>query len=236
MTDNYTLFLVKMNQVQMVADRGFEIEEDEIEFLKYDPDMKAETLEEQKNYFDSAYSSKNTRTELGKIYHKTVDDEIFHLIVYYAYDIGVGNSKELSSKSLIAAISNIKIQIRDIINTYDTDESKISNLIITPLPIGNDKKDKNLTELSNLTILEESKLVVNPTLHKDYSPHFRLDPVQKAKTLREAGVKLKQTSVIRKNDKISEWYGFSRGDLVKIVRNTPIPTIDRMALNYRHCA
>lgn len=238
---NYALFKTKFHQIEMVRDRGYEIEGDEKKLLELmeeenNPDRDYEIA---RKFYKQIYNrGENTRAFLSKNYYMKNKKQNYnkHLVVYFAYDLEPNKTKDLNAKSVDAALHNIKAELENVISLYNgITDNDIDIIIFTPLNISAEKRNKSFSQLKNFDIILEDDFSVNPTTHRDYSPHYLLSKEEKNKTLEEAGLLLKQIPVIRKSHPVAKWFGFKRGDLIMIERISSIPVICQKSIQYRHC-
>ena len=245
------LSITKLRQIEMVVARGYEIDEDESELLEInDPENNFDNMY---NLFKSLYmdnnnkdflfipqnqKSTNTRIKLSNFYsrEKKNKNDNEYLLVYYASDNSSNQSKDLSAVAVKEALNNIKKYIRNITETDSSiTDDNIDIIIISPVKINGEKINNVLGQLKNIQVFYDGNLTNNPTEHKHYNVHIKLSDEEKYKVLKEAGVKLNQTTIIREGDAISRWFGYKPGDLIKVIRDSTIVNISSTSLQYRHC-
>lgn len=246
------LLITKLRQIEMVVARGYDIDEDEAKILQLkNPEN---NFEESYAYFKELYENEDTnkeflfippnqktsnvRVKLSNFYRReaTNKNENNYLLVYYASDTNIQASKDLNPVAVKEASVNIKRYIRKIVEETEITDDKVDIIIISPANISNDKIDTIISQIKNVEIFYDHNLTNNPTEHKYYNQHIKLSDDEKYKILKEAGVKLNKTTVIRKEDAIAKWFGYKRGDLIKIIRESPIVTLGSISIQYRHCA
>ena len=146
-------------------------------------------------------------------------------------------SKDLNTLYIKEALNNIKRYIKTFLeNNPNLKEDDIDVIVISPLNISNESNNNILGQIKNISIFYDNKLLNNPTEHKYYNTHIKLDDEEKYNVLKQAGVKLTKTTVIRRDDPIARWFGYKPGDLIKIIREATIVNIGTTSIQYRHCA
>lgn len=204
----YKLAKVKINQVKMMKDRGYDILDDETEYL-YDG----------LNYFNKLYKGESKiTTKLNNFYYRYDEDADGNeykegIVVYYAFksDNSKGDMRRDDVNTIINSLT-LKLDLFD----YDTDVKKL--LLITPAKIAN-KEMVLFSKFKDLQILGYEDLGKNPTEHKLYSQHIKLTEKEKISVLKELGVKSSQLCILRENyDAIVKWFGWKKQDMIKIYR------------------
>ncbi|ADB04146.1 RNAP subunit Rpb5 [Cannes 8 virus] len=76
----------------------------------------------------------------------------------------------------------------------------------------------SMSENVDMTVFEVSDLQVITPDHVDVPPHKKLSEKKKRETLEKYGVELDKCPKILKDDPVVKWYGWSCGDLIKILQ------------------
>lgn len=212
------LLAIKKTQLEMVKDRGYIVtpEEEGIfnmtvnQFTEYVTTLAGQVARSPRSVLSRFYES---RDPTGKVV-KTI-------LVYYG-------SKDPAKKQVSAEV------VRDFIQTaqkYTVTEAVL--IVDTPL------SSTGTSELNALTLIKwqvffDDKMTFNPTRHIDTPKHILVPDDQKTEKLRELKVSLAKLPIIRLDDPIVRYYGWSLGQLIKIERyDRGIPTIAPESIQYR---
>lgn len=228
-------FKVKKNQLELVADRGFNIDEADGFFLDYNFNQYYDYL------MNTAYKNKSTEESiLSYLYHDNEKNKSIY--VYYAPYI----------KNITKINKNIAVEFRQLVTKLNATEA----ILITPLQYkpkssdikNTDKKEYKYKSLSSdakkeikllektikIQIFNVSELLINPTKHT-YSRFMEKIPDEFVDNkLTELNCTKKDLTLLTSNDPIVRWYGWNIGDMIKIHRNDDdIPLTSTKTFGYR---
>ena len=224
-------FEIKKTQLEMVRDRGYNIE-DEAGIL----DM---TLDEFiNNYNNSKIINKISDINeeeyksiffLSKSYKKIVDGHTKILSVAYKTLAG---KKKICIEQIINFISQCKIPKNH--NKAKEEYCDDSILIIThDISSGGKRKLGDLTSV-NISIFKDRELLYNPTTHIDCPKFILLNDDEKIELMKSLRCKLSDFLIIKQADPIIRYYGWKSGQIVKIIRDDEFyNVISPVSINYR---
>lgn len=112
------------------------------------------------------------------------------------------------------------------IEAYYTEckEQKIQHILIVAQKALSQSANKTITELSspenNLELFLESELVTNVTEHVFVPKHTLLSSSEKINLLQKYRVSESHLPKIHSSDPVARYYGFKKGDIVKIERSS----------------
>jgi len=99
----------------------------------------------------------------------------------------------------------------------DAEISLITNCIIiytNSITASAKKVISNLIHM-NIELFDQQDLQFNITKHRLARPHIKLDEVEKLKFISDYG---KDIPVLLKNDMMCRFYGFQKGDIIRVIR------------------
>lgn len=210
---------IKRTQVQLVRDRGYNIGTDE----RY---LTMSVAEFNAAYNQQAAISETPITIRNFISHRYAKDNDQRLLVYYA-------AKSASSKKYISI---------DIIKSFTYNVSYFRtthNILIVNAPLS----AKSVEEIADyqathpdrkIQIYQEHDLTYNPTLHNDVPVHELVPANEVDRLLGELKVTPANMLLIREDDPIIRYYGWSAGNIVRVYRNdVSISMLAPRSINYR---
>lgn len=218
---SYIWFKVKSTQVQMIADRGLEIPDEEKFLLSYDPrsgepkrDWEIRTLTQ----FVEIYAAKSREKEinfnsaLSQVYPDTRNG-INTVVVYLC--------RQRESTSITAREFTTKFDYY--YNRYFVEregEAKGLNMIFIS-EVSLNKKEKQVEKLHfvNSQFFLTEELVMNPTRHVFYFPHKLLTEEEREDWLQKNKLRPEQLSIIPKEDPIVKYFDWPKGGVVHIQRS-----------------
>lgn len=201
------LIQTKLNSLEMLKDRGYEIIEGEKEFFE-DLDIESVKNMNETFLFSNTYI-KNT-------------EKIF---VYFF-------ASEINKKVFIENIANTKIiyhtYVDNDIQTF-SDNEKLESFQSKKESVKKDnkviiicekyKKDDLIDEMKNITFIPITKILVNP------NKHFLASSVRKIELDETYKFKKNDLPRIKEEDPIVFWYNFPKGSILEFTRNILIPGI-----------
>lgn len=217
------LFDVKKTQIQMVRDRGYIIPEDELKLL-------SGSLRNFVTHITLMNGQGNftARGSLTRIYH---NDNNGLMLVYYGNLTG---GKQIS----IEEIRKYEAIINDLrIKEEQGDKTLNESILIVDHPISstaNNHINNDINLKVKNQIFQDSDICYNPTHHILVPIHIKLTEEQKSEKLRELMVDVNKLPIMLNTDPIARYYGWTTGDLIKIVRiDTSVSILAPTSINYR---
>lgn len=221
------LLSVKQTQLAMAQDRGYNIDS-ERSILEMDSTQFETYLNEL-----AQGNNSSIRTALSRIYE--ADSRIRasekeaneakvasrRLLVYYA-------SKISSAKQVPLDVIR---QFMKLIRDFTINEA----ILIIDAPLSS-KANQALSEITNAhwQVFFDTDLTYNPARHCDTSAHRRLTETEKAAKLAAMKTDLSKLLIIKINDPIIRYYGWSPGDLIEVTRvDSGISVLTPKTINYR---
>jgi len=220
------LLTIKINLIQMLADRGIDMSSEE-EFAQFTPEQFMEYMDEllhrvqsgNERGFDFIYDCYGKMRRQDYTYRQTMTS------IY-----GEGPSR-VGIIFINPSITGSKIgidNIRDVLTALKKHTLKNAIFIFPGRTTPDVKNSLTSIEHQHYQIFQEFRLTFNPTRGALTPKYFRVSEEEKAKVLKEAGVKLRQIQTILTSDPISKWYDYRPGDLIYI-ENDAVP-LDRQIL------
>jgi len=204
--DNYylntltsVLFKVKKTQIEMLLDRNFKVDNDELEILHMTPNNFLNT-------YTNISNANNTtiRNSLSRIYKNNTKKNN----VYVFYPETVKDGKKICMAQMVEFFKYI--------NTHDSIRHII---IISELPVNNKVQEQlDLLSSYNIEFFLYSSLVKNPSKHFFVPKHEILSHSEAVNYLKINNLNLSQLPRIAKNDPIVLYLGAKPGDIIRITR------------------
>ena len=204
---------VKRTQLEMVKDRGYDISDEEDIFeMENEDQMKVFYSEQQ--VFDIF--------TLSKLYFNDTENE--YTYIYYVHP-DVDFVKDVFRKIMI-----------EVINIRNKFNIELKNIIIITTKIDNSNFVKMKTEFANFNFqtFNYDELFVNITKHSLQPKEVRKLSEREQKTfLEDSRIKKSQLPVIKLNDPMSKYYGWKKGDVIKVEdENNIVPAIVNITIEY----
>lgn len=212
------LFDIKKTQLEMVRDRGYEIGAEENIF--------AMNLEQFSSYV-AELSSVNKmvgRSSLSRLYNSKENSEGVQRIMLVQY-AGKANAqqKQVPSKVVTQFLSTIE--------RFGVTEAVL--IIDAPLSSTGSKALLDL-KLVKWQVFNDSDLTYNPSTHVDTARHELLSPEEARHKLVEMKVDISKLLIIKVDDPICKYYGWSSGGIVRVHRNdSSLSILSPKSINYR---
>lgn len=213
------LFDIKKTQLELVRDRGYEISPEEANIFNM-------TLEQFVLYLNdlTVTGKRSVRSSLSRTYEGKDNNGniVKSMLVYY------GGKTNPTQKQVSADI------VRDFINLsqqYNITEA----ILIVDAPLSS-TGNTALADLKSTKwqIFYDSELVYNPTTHIDTPYHELLSPEEAKLKLVELKVDISKLLILRADDAIVRYYGWSAGGIVRIHRDDQyISILAPKSINYR---
>ena len=192
------LFSVKKTQIEMIRDRGYNVDA-ELPLLNYTVDEFIETYSE---FVSTNKISFNTA--LNRVYYKS-DDTKAPILVYYLQSNGGNTIGVAQIVDFIAYLKNLNI---------------LDVILITNVAIGHQALDRlRSIPILKITYFLESSLTYNPTKHFLVPKHVLYTEEETKKFYIENNIRPNQMPVIFNSDAINKYYGGVPGQIYYIERN-----------------
>lgn len=213
------LFDIKKTQLEMVSDRGYAIDPREQEILNMG-------LEDFTRYLTAIVDQTRSspRAALSRTYlsRELIDGKQRAMLVYFG---GKTNpqQKQVSADVIRAFIGLIqKYGIYEAVLIVDAPISSTGNVELSAL------------KSAKWQVFQDIDLTFNPTQHVDVPLHVRLPPELALAKLREMRTDISKLPIIKINDPIIRYYGWSVGDLIQIHRDdSAVSILVPKSINYR---
>lgn len=210
---------IKITQLQLVHDRGYELSQEEAAILN----MNINEFGAYVNRLAIANPRASIRSLLSRHYvGKSNNGSDRSMLVYY------GSKSNPQQKQVSADV------IREFIGLVQKYKFHEAILIVdAPLSSTGD------TELSALTLTKwqvffDQDLTYNPTLHVDTPRHELLSPEEAQAKLRELRVDISKLLILKQDDPVVRYYGWTTGSLIRIHRDDQVVNIlAPKSINYR---
>jgi DNA-directed RNA polymerase subunit H (RpoH/RPB5) len=214
MSSLYSLFLIKRTQLQLVADRGYD--------LGTEADILKMTYEAFIDYLKSKVNADlSIRRALNGIYQRPGAKKET-ILVYYAERTSPSD-KQLKGTSIMEFISTVQ------------QGSYHEVILITDLPVSPEGKN-NLVNLIDVKwqIFNDYELTYNPIHHVDTPLHELMTAEEAEKKLKAMKVDLSGLLIMKSDESIVKYYGWPVGGVVKIHRDYQyIDILAPKSMNYR---
>ena len=209
---------IKITQIEMVRDRGYDIGNERA--------ILSMTLDQFVAYFSAKATQLNTsfRSALSNMYitNEPEQEKRRIMLVYYG---GRDNSTQKQVSVHVAR------QFIKIIQDYAVHEAVL--IVDAPLSTNGNNEISSLT-LVKKQIFFDSDLTYNPVNHVDTPRHELLSPEETSAKLREMKTDVSGLLIIKSTDPVVRYYGWSPGGLVRVHRNdSSISVLAPQSINYR---
>lgn len=213
------LFDIKITQLQMVRDRGYEITPDESQILTMTPEMFTDYLAR----LATANPRAAQRSLLSRSYTtKLPNGTNKNMLVYYGGKIN-SQQKQVSA--------DVVREFIGLVQRYAIHEAIL--IIDAPLSSTGDNELNALT-LTKWQVFFDSELTFNPVLHVDTPKHELLSPEETHSKLIELKATLSGIIICRVTDPVIKYYGWTAGNLVRIYRDDEyVSVLSPKSVNYR---
>ena len=223
-------FEIKKTLLEMIRDRGYDISEesnilymDDNSFTTYYKSLLDKCKEKQKisNLESFLLFSSNTYYSVNKTDLKILKIGFLEL---------KANKAKINSDQISELISTLKIQPKNSKKEYCDELILIINNEIVTLA---KKQLDDLTSVNTSTFFDK-ELFYNPTNHIDCPQFYLLTETEKTDLIRNLKCKLSDFLIIKHSDPVIKYYGWKRGQIVKIIRDDEIyNVISPLSINYR---
>lgn len=228
---NEELFIVKRNQIDMIADRGYDVSSELQKFLTF-PDAASFVAGYTNHARQNPKRYPHVRHSLSMIYFHRENPQRAIYVYYAGPEPGSGQVK-------ITVVRNCVYEIESIANLYSTKKGiEITDaLFISPIPISQKNENQlrqSLTAKRRIQVFYDIELMYNPTKHVLTPEHRLLTVEETEEIIRQAKSPLSAFQEIRENDPIIRYYGWLPGRMVLITRNSYlVDSIATVTKNYR---
>jgi DNA-directed RNA polymerase subunit H (RpoH/RPB5) len=212
------LFDIKKTQLQMVQDRGYSISPTEAAIF----DM---TIDQFAAYVNDLFvrMKRSPRSSLSRSYEaRDAEGKVVRtMLVYYG-------GKDPQMKQVSADVVRDFIQL---VQTYQVTEAVL--IVDAPLSSTGDNELSALT-LTRWQVFFDSHLTYNPTRHVDTPRHELLSPEETQAKLREMKADISKLLIIKVDDPVVRYYGWTPGGLVRVYRDDrAVSVLAPKSINYR---
>lgn len=212
LNDSRTQMLIKLltvtqTQIQMISDRGYQLQELDETLMKFNPELEADL-----NAFD------NLRGQYWplRVYTKANQS----ILVYYA--IRQDDQKKVGVKMVNDFVEQmLALDVTDAILVIDVSLSSAGNELLS----------KIIKQRWQVFKWEELCLIVNK--HSSYCPHVKLSPEERRQVLLEFRSNSGGIPIIISKDPVAKYYGWLPGDIVAITRDDGVNLLCPQSCNYR---
>lgn len=213
------LFDIKKTQLEMVRDRGYEISPEEEPILTMN-------INEFPNYINALAAANPraaTRSLLSRSYQATLTDgSTRSMLVYY------GGKADPRQKQVSAEV------VREFIGLVQRYRINEAILIVDAALSSTGEKELSALTLTKWQVFFDSELTYNPTRHVDTPRHELLSPEDAQAKLRELRVDLSKLLILKVDDPVVRYYGWTAGNLVRIHRDDQtVSILSPKSINYR---
>lgn len=213
------LFDIKKTQLEMVRDRGYTI-------LPEEAAISTMSLNEFTNYMAQLVTANPRaplRSLLNRAYEAKLDDGTNRtMLVYYA-------GKTNPQQKLVSA--DVTREFITLVQRYRMTEAVL--IVDAPLSSisGNELAALRLTKWQ---VFFDSELTYNPTRHVDTPRHELLTPEAAEAKLRELRVDRSKLLIIKVDDPVVRYYGWTAGGIVRVHRDDhTVSVLAPKSINYR---
>lgn len=213
------LFDIKKTQLEMVRDRGYEISPEEEQILTMN-------INDFPNYINGLAADNPraaTRSLLSRSYQATLPDgSTRSMLVYY------GGKADPRQKQVSAEV------VREFIGLVQRYRINEAILIVDAALSSTGDKELSALTLTKWQVFFDSELTYNPTRHVDTPRHELLSPEDAQAKLRELRVDLSKLLILKVDDPVVRYYGWTAGNLVRIHRDDQtVSILAPKSINYR---
>lgn len=213
------LFDIKKTQLEMVRDRGYELSHEEEPILNMDIYNFSGYL----NGLATVNPRASTRSLLSRSYRATLPDgSVRSMLVYY------GGKADTRQKQVSAEV------VREFIGLVQRYRINEAILIVDAALSSTGEKELSALTLTKWQVFFDSELTYNPTRHVDTPRHELLSPDDAQAKLRELRVDLSKLLILKVDDPVVRYYGWTAGNLVRVHRNDQtVSILSNKSINYR---
>jgi len=227
-------FEIKKTILEILRDRGYDISKE-----KHILNMKLEDFEDFYNKSLNYYKTDNPHT---KNYENLEISLLFNDKIYYhIFDkTEENNMKTIITYFIIPEDKNIctkdinKFKEKTIMsdNYFVSDAILIHN---DPISSYVKKELSKMTQhIFNIIVFNANELLFNPTKYIDCPQYILLDDTEKIQLMSTLKCKLSDFLIIKQTDPIIKYYGWKRGQIIKIIRDDyKYNILSPQSINYR---
>lgn len=239
------LLSIKQNQLEMVRDRGFNIEEEK-QILDCNHDN-PNHLE----YFIQTYQPTNSKIPFREgLSREYKNEELEVLAIYYSAPEADTSKLGVKPTSKIVDQANKIEKLRYLIIISDVDLSPKSAQLLAGIKTGKfSDKEGIITKTYHVQVFFDDQLTYNPTKHYLVPKHTALTPAEQKEYYARSHTRSNQMPILRyvdiasrlvekdqkyKIDPIVAWYGWRPGQVIRIDRENFITdTLVEKIITYR---
>jgi len=227
-------FEIKKTLLEMIRDRGYDIsQENDILYMDDDGFIKYYNSLLDKYNYESPDKQKISNLESFLLFssntYYSVNKTDLKILKIGFLELKVNKAK-ISSEQISDLISKLTIEPKNQKKEYCDELILIINDEIVPAA---KKQLDDLTSV-NTSIFFDKELFYNPTNHIDCPQFFLLTDTEKSDLIRNLRCKLSDFLIIKHSDPVIKYYGWKRGQIVKIIRDDEFyNVISPISINYR---
>jgi DNA-directed RNA polymerase subunit H (RpoH/RPB5) len=227
-------FEIKKTLLEMIRDRGYDIsKENDILYMDDDGFIKYYNSLLDKYNYESPDKQKISNLESFLLFssntYYSVNKTDLKILKIGFLELKVNKAK-ISSEQISDLISKLTIEPKNQKKEYCDELILIINDEIVPAA---KKQLDDLTSV-NTSIFFDKELFYNPTNHIDCPQFFLLTDTEKSDLIRNLRCKLSDFLIIKHSDPVIKYYGWKRGQIVKIIRDDEFyNVISPISINYR---
>jgi DNA-directed RNA polymerase I, II, and III subunit RPABC1 len=227
-------FEIKKTLLEMIRDRGYDIsQENDILYMDDDGFIKYYNSLLDKYNYESPDKQKISNLESFLLFssntYYSVNKTDLKILKIGFLELKVNKAK-ISTEQISDLISKLTIEPKNNKKEYCDELILIINDEIVPAA---KKQLDDLTSV-NTSIFFDKELFYNPTNHIDCPQFFLLTDTEKADLIRNLKCKLSDFLIIKHSDPVIKYYGWKRGQIVKIIRDDEFyNVISPISINYR---
>jgi DNA-directed RNA polymerase I, II, and III subunit RPABC1 len=227
-------FEIKKTLLEMIRDRGYDIsQENDILYMDDDGFIKYYNSLLDKYNYESPDKQKISNLESFLLFssntYYSVNKTDLKILKIGFLELKVNKAK-ISSEQISDLISKLTIEPKNHKKEYCDELILIINDEIVPAA---KKQLDDLTSV-NTSIFFDKELFYNPTNHIDCPQFFLLTDTEKSDLIRNLRCKLSDFLIIKHSDPVIKYYGWKRGQIVKIIRDDEFyNVISPISINYR---
>lgn len=219
-SDFQKLLDIKKTQIEMIADRGYEITPDERDILPMNVDDFIDYI----NRLGQSAPKAVPRSLLSRSYLVKNEEgqTVRSMLVYYA------GRTQTTQKQITVEV------VRDFIRTVQKYGINEAILIVDAHLSSIGEYELSALTLTKWQVFFDDALTYNPTKHIDTPRHELIDPGHQQEKLRELKVDKSKLLILKESDPIARYYGWTAGNLVRIHRvDTVVSILAPKSTNYR---
>jgi DNA-directed RNA polymerase subunit H (RpoH/RPB5) len=214
---NFPILGIKKTQIEMMLDRGYEVNDSEMSILKMNEDDFNIYIDELIGEYEG-YDDDN--------WFKVLSNSIFNknrIVIGNSYTHSKKDKKCIALFLTVSEPAKVQIGVEVVKSVILLANGYKEMILILDSPLSSKASDslKNNLVYSKFWIFNDREIFFNPTKHMLVPKHYKLDKENKKEFLKN----FKHPQKISEDDIIVKYYGWSKGNIVCIERD-----IEKMGL------